>query len=188
VIQAPPMIRCLITDGMFHRNETKWMAHVRRWITEGVEILQIRERDLVVRDLADLTREVLQIPNPYGTKILLNDRADVAIACKAHGVHLRDGSVSPEKFARPDFLVTVSCHRVEDAAKVAGASFVLLAPIFNPFSKADRRPALGTGAIRDFTRQSHVPVLALGGVTQENAAACIEAGAAGIAGITYFER
>ena len=78
------------------------------------------------RELADLTRKVLRIPNPHGTKILVNDRADVAIACQAHGVHLRDGSVSPEKFARPGFLVTVSCHRIEDAHETAGASFVLL--------------------------------------------------------------
>ena len=123
------------------------MAHAAHWIAEGVELLQIRERDLPVRDLAELTRKVLRIPNPHGTKILVNDRADVAIACKAHGVHLRDGSVSPEKFARPGFLVTVSCHRIEDARKAAGASFVLLAPIFKPLSKTDHRPVLGTGAI-----------------------------------------
>jgi len=163
------------------------MAHVAHWIGEGVELVQIRERDLPVRDLAALTRKVLRIPNLRGTKILVNDRADVAIACKAHGVHLRDGSVSPEKFARPDFLVTVSCHRIEDAPKAAGASFVLLAPIFRPLSKEDHRPVLGTRAIKEFTRSSTTPVLALGGITQENAQACIDAGAAGIAGITYFD-
>jgi len=180
------VIRCLITDGTFRVDEARWMAHVAHWIAEGVELVQIRERDLPVRDLADLTRKVLRIPNLRGTKILVNDRADVAIACKAHGVHLRDGSVSPEKFARPGFLVTVSCHRVEDAPKVAGASFVLLAPIFKPLSKSDDRPVLGTGAITEFTRRSPTPVLALGGVNRENARACMDAGAAGIAGITCF--
>ena len=162
------------------------MAHVAHWIGEGVELVQIRERHLPVRDLADLTRKVLQIPNLRGTKILVNDRADVAIACKAHGVHLRDGSVSPEKFARPGFLVTVSCHRVEDAPRTAGAGFVLLAPIFKPLSKTDGRPVLGTEAITEFTRRSPTSVLALGGVNRENAPACMGAGAAGIAGITCF--
>jgi len=150
--------------------------------------VQIRERDLEARELAELTRKVLRIPNPHGTRILVNDRADVAMACHAHGVHLRDGSIRPDKFARPDFLVTVSCHGIEDAPNMAGASFVLLAPIFKPLSKMDSRPVLGTGAITEFTHRSRIPVLALGGIDHENARACVSAGAAGIAGITYFER
>lgn len=163
------------------------MAHAARWIGEGVELLQIRERDLTARALAELTRQVLRIPNPRATKILINDRADVAMACGAHGVHLRDGSVEPALFARPEFLVTVSCHRIDDAVKTAGAAYVLLAPIFRPLSKDDKRPALGTQAIRAFTRLSPTPVLALGGITNENAPACLDAGAAGIAGISFFE-
>jgi len=162
------------------------MAHLTHWIANGIELVQIRERNLPVRDLAELTRKVLQIPNPHGSKILVNDRADVAIACRAHGVHLRDGSLSPGKFARPDFLVTVSCHQTEDAPKTAGASFVLLAPIFKPLSKIDHRPVLGTKAIAEFTRRSATPVLALGGIDHQNARACLNAGAAGIAGITCF--
>jgi len=180
------VIRCLITDGSFSLNETRWMAHVAHWIAEGVELVQIRERTLPVRELAELTRKVLRLPNPRGTRILVNDRVDVALACKAHGAHLRDGSVSPEKFVRPGFLVTVSCHQIEDARKTTGASFVLLAPIFKPLSKEDHRPVLGTAAIAEFTRSFPIPVLALGGVNQENAQACIDAGAAGIAGITCF--
>ncbi len=181
------MIRCLITDGTFSRDPERWMAHVARWIGEGVDLLQIRERELTARDLAEVTRQVLRIPNPRGTKILINDRADLAIACGAHGVHLRDGSVVPEAFARPEFLVTVSRHSVNDAGTTAGAAYVLLAPIFQPISKDHKRPALGTEAIREFTRRSLTPVLALGGITNENAPACLEAGAAGIAGISFFE-
>lgn len=162
------------------------MAHLAHWIADGVDLIQIRERDLEARDLAELTGKVLRIPNPHGTKILVNDRADVAIACKAHGVHLRDGSVHPTIFSRSDFLVTVSCHAIEDAQKVTGASFVLLAPIFKPLSKSGDRPALGTGAIREFARRSSTPVLALGGIDYDNAPACVDAGAAGIAGITCF--
>ena len=181
------MIRCLITNGTFSRDPECWMAYVARWIGEGVELVQIRERELTARDLAELTRQVLRIPNPHGTKILINDRADVATACGAHGVHLRDGSVAPEVFSRPEFLVTVACHSIDDAVRTAGADYVLLAPIFAPLSKEDQRPALGTEAIREFTRRSLTPVLALGGITNENVAACLEAGAAGIAGISFFE-
>jgi thiamine-phosphate pyrophosphorylase len=163
------------------------MARVSHWIGAGIELVQIRERDLTARELAELTRKVLRVPNPRGTKILVNDRADVAMACEAHGVHLRDNAVSPEKFARPGFLVTVSCHRIEDAEETNGADYVLLAPIFKPRSKTDPGPALGTDAIREFTRRSATPVLALGGIDDRNARACMEAGAAGIAGITCFE-
>ena len=182
------MIRCLITDGAFSNDPERWLAHAARWLAEGVELMQIRERELSIRDLAQLTRKVLSIPNPHGAKILVNDRADVAIACGADGVHLRDGAVSPAKFARPGFLVTLACHRLEDAEKTAGANYVLLSPIFKPLSKSDQRPVLGTGAIEEFTRRSAAPVLALGGITFENTRACMQAGASGIAGIRYFER
>jgi thiamine-phosphate pyrophosphorylase len=181
------MIRCLITDGTYNAGtDPAWMTHVAHWIAEGVELVQIRERQLAARDLAELTRKVLRLPNPKGTKILVNDRADVAIACNAHGVHLRDGSVQPEKFARPDFIVTISCHRIEDAQNIIGASYILLAPIFKPLSKIDSRPALGTAAIVELAQRSPTPILALGGVNDSNAQACLEAGAAGIAGITFF--
>jgi thiamine-phosphate pyrophosphorylase len=182
------VIRCLITDGTFSQNGPRWLAHLAYWIGEGVDLVQIRERELEARELAELTRKVLGIPNPHGSRILVNDRADVAMACKAHGVHLRDGAVRPETFARPGFLVTTACHQVEEAQNVAGADFVLLAPIFKPLSKIDHRPVLGTGAIKEFTRRSRIPVLALGGIDDENARACMDAGAAGIAGISFFAR
>lgn len=181
------MTRCLITDGSFFRNQERWLAHVAYWIAEGVELLQIRERDLTTRRLAALTRQVLSLPNPRGTKILINDRADVALACGAHGVHLRDNGVEPVVFSRPQFPVSVSRHTVDEAVRTVGADYILLAPIFPPLSKDDKRPALGTDAIREFARRSRTPVLALGGVTNENAAACLDAGAAGIAGISFFE-
>jgi thiamine-phosphate pyrophosphorylase len=180
------MIRCLVTDGTFALDPARWLAHKAHWIREGVELLQIRERDLTARELAELTRTMLRIPNPRGTKILVNDRADVAVACGAHGVHLRGGSIAPERFARSDFLVTVSCHEMDEAERTTGATFVLLGPIYSPLSKNDPRPALGPAAIKDFTRRTSAPVLALGGLTAENAGACLDAGAVGIAGITLF--
>ncbi len=177
----------MISNGTWLEDEVKWLDHAAAWLARGVEIFQIRERELSARDLAALTRHVLRLPNPHSTKIIVNDRADVAIACGAHGVHLRDGSILPEVFARPGFLVTVACHRLADAGRVRGADFVLLAPIFKPLSKTDSQPALGPEAIKEFTRLSDVPVLALGGITPENAHLCTEAGAAGVAGISYFD-
>lgn len=182
------MIRYLISDGTYAAEPERWMTRMERWIAEGIELVQIRERDLPVRELANLTRRVLAVPNPHGTKVLVNDRTDVAIACGADGVHLRDGSLGPKRIARPGLLVTVACHDATQGDYVEGADFAVLSPIFTPLSKLDRRPPLGTDAIREFVRRSAVPVLALGGITRENARACIDAGVAGIAGITYFER
>jgi thiamine-phosphate pyrophosphorylase len=180
------VIRCLITDGSAWRDETRWLRLTEHWLAEKIELIQIRERNLSARQLAELTRKVLQFPNPGGTRILVNDRADIALACRAHGVHLRDNAVSPATFARPGFIVTVSCHSPVDAPSTAGADYVLLAPIFKPLSKEDDRPPLGIAAIEEFRRRSSTPVLALGGITGHNARACIDAGAAGIAGIKYF--
>jgi thiamine-phosphate pyrophosphorylase len=184
------VIRCLITDGTYSSDSSRWLTHIAHWIGEGVELIQLRERDLSARDLADLTRKVLRINNPHGTKILLNDRADVAIACGASGVHLRDNAPAAERFKRNGSLVSMSCHSPggtpEDAPNANAADYVLLAPIFKPLSKHDQRPVLGTRAIEEFVRRSSTPVLALGGITHENARACVDAGAAGIAGITYF--
>jgi thiamine-phosphate pyrophosphorylase len=180
------VIRCLITDGSFRKNEPIWLEHAAAWIAAGVEMLQIRERDLSARELADVTRKVLRLPNPHGTRILVNDRADAAIACGAHGVHLRDGSVNPEVFAHPGFLVSVACHSLHDLEKTRGANLIVLAPIFKPLSKDSTQSPLGLAAIASAARFSSTPVLALGGITPSNAHLCLEAGAAGIAGISYF--
>lgn len=184
------MIRCLITDGTASANESRWLEHKAAWLAEGIELMQIRERDLSARQLADLTRAVLRLPNPHGTKILINDRADIALACGADGVHLRDGSVWPEFFAHlrssSQFLVSVACHSVVDAGKTRAADYIILAPVFKPLSKTDSRPALGVSAITQLTAVTQTPVLALGGITTENARLCMEGGAAGVAGISYF--
>ncbi len=180
------MIRCLITDGTALQNEPGWLAHAAAWIAAGIELLQIREPDLTPRQLAELTRKVLRLPNPHGTRVLVNDRADVAIACGADGVHLKDGSVLPEIFAHPGLCVSIACHSAGDLEKTRGADFIFLAPIFQPLSKTDARPVLGTGAITEIARISSIPVLALGGINAANARLCLEAGAAGVAGISYF--
>ena len=181
------MIRYLITDGQYASDPNRWMRHASFWIAEGVELFQIREKDLSARELAVLTRRVLSIPNQKQTRIIVNDRADVAIACGAHGVHLRDGSPAPRTMNTMRLLITAACHDPATAHEYEGADFVVLAPVFRPLSKYDARKPLGTAAIAEFVKRSSTPVLALGGITRENARACLDAGAAGIAGIKYFE-
>jgi len=170
------LIRMLITDGSGRCD-----------VRADVDFVQVREPDLTTRALADCVRTLT------GARVLVNDRADVAIACGAAGVHLRDRSVSPRvirRIAPPGFVVTVACHDAAAVFRAAdeGADFAVLAPIFAPLSKASPSPSLGLDALRAITAQASIPVIALGGITAENAAMCMDAGAAGIAGITLFRR
>jgi thiamine-phosphate pyrophosphorylase len=121
-----------------------------------------------------------------GPAILVNDRADVAIACGAAGVHLRSGSISPRQISRPGFVISVACHNAEDVTKAGGGDYIILAPIFQPLSKAPNRPPLGLEALREIAATCLIPIIALGGITESNATQCLEAGARGIAGITLF--
>jgi thiamine-phosphate pyrophosphorylase len=180
------MIRCLITAGTAPQNEQEWLDHISAWIAAGIELIQIREPSLSARELCDLARRVMLLPNPYGTKVLVNDRADVAVASGAHGVHLKDGSVFPELFARPGFLVSAACHRISEVNQMRGANFIVLAPIFDPLSKEKSGPALGVEAISELARMTSIPILALGGITA--AGLCVVGGAAGFAGISCFSK
>jgi len=159
----------------------------------GVDYIQVREKDLPIEELEHLAREAVGRMRAIEgvTRILVNSRTDIALSVEADGVHLRSDDISPsEVFAmqsqaasRP-FLIAVSCHAADDVrrAEAAGANFAVLAPIFG---KPGTQP-LGLAALR-IACQGKLPVFALGGVTLENAQACLDAGAQGIAGIRLFQ-
>ncbi len=153
-----------------------------------MEFIQVREPSLSVRQLSGMVRELVHAGTP---RILVNDRTDVAIACGAAGVHLRDGSVAPKmirRIAPPGFIITVACHDAEGVmrAQDGGADYAVLAPVFVPLSKPASRVPLGIDRLRGITSRVRIPVIALGGVTAGNAPLCMEAGAAGVAGISMF--
>jgi thiamine-phosphate pyrophosphorylase len=155
---------------------------------DGVEMIQIRAKDLSARALSDLVREA--VANARQSKILVNTRADVALACGAHGVHLPAGSMAPDtirRIAPPGFLIGVSCHTMEElwAAEREGAEFAVYGPVFASVTKSVN--PIGIEAFREAAASVRLPVYALGGVTARNAAQCIAAGAAGIAGISLFQ-
>lgn len=176
------MIRYQITDGTAHVDKDRWLAG----ISPEADFVQIREGALSTRELVRLVRKVMS-----RARVLVNDRTDVAIACGAAGVHLRSGSVAPElvrQIAPPGFLISVACHNAEDVRNATGADYAILAPVFHPLSKPDRREPWGLGALAEIAEISPVPVIALGGVTTSNMAQCLEAGAVGVAGISLFRR
>ena len=154
---------------------------------DGVEMIQIRAKELSVHDLSSLVRIVLRAAQT--SRILVNTRTDVALACGAHGVHLPAGSMTPDiirRIAPAGFLIGVSCHTVEElrAAEHEGADFAVFGPVFPSVTKS--LTPIGLESFRAAAASVRLPVYALGGVTAGNAPQCIQAGAAGIAGISLF--
>jgi thiamine-phosphate pyrophosphorylase len=164
------------------------MKFIARAMYAGVDFIQIREKDLSARELLDLTRRALSLTSPHGSKVLVNARMDVALAAGAHGIHLPSGSVAPRDLraiAPAGFLIGVSTHSLEElqAAEQEGADFAVFGPIFK-----EKPRALGIERLQEAVRAVSLPVLALGGVDEGNVAECIAAGAAGVAGISMFQR
>lgn len=137
----------------------------------------------------------IKLPNPHASKIFVNTRADVALAAGAAavagaaGVHLPSGSPPARLWSRPGFLVGVSCHSVDDVrqAEAEGANYAVFGPVFQPLSKSSGLEPRGLEGLARAAKAVRIPVLALGGVTRENTAACVAAGAAGVAGISMFQ-
>jgi len=203
------VILCYITDrSQFPGSESARRKRLLEKIAEaaraGVDYIQLREKDLSGRDLEQLAREAVKIllatrRSPLATRLLINSRTDVALAAGAGGVHLRSDDISPrevcalwaqasrnQKRVTRNPVIGVSCHTVEEVARAAAAraSFVIFGPVFEKDGVATPR---GLGLLRRACRE-RVPVLALGGVTLENAGLCVAAGAAGIAAIRLFQQ
>ncbi len=184
------MVLCDITDRQA-LTRAPLRDFIRDAVRAGIELIQIREKDLETRELRSLVEPAVAAARGTPTRVVVNDRLDVSLALGAAGVHL-GGQSLPARVVRrlaPGFLVGVSCHSLEDAleAESAGADYAVLGPIFETRSKLGYGPPLGLGKLREVTGRVKIPVLALGGLTVERVKVCLEAGAAGIAGISMFQ-
>ncbi len=176
------MLRCYVTD----RRQGNLLASATAAVREGVDIIQVREKDLDARPLFDLVCRIRDLAAGSGTKVLVNDRLDVALAAGIDGIHL-PGDGLPTARIRP-LVKTLgrSIHTIEEGmeAERGGADFVVFGPIFETPGKMP----VGLGALGAVAAVLKIPVLAIGGITRENTGAVLEAGAAGIAAIRLFQR
>ena len=169
----------------------------------GVDWIQIREKDLNAKDCAQLTRDSLQRIAKSGArrnvlaKILINDRLDVALAVGADGVHLSERGLPIAEAKRlvtfsntpREFFVGRSCHSLEAAkrAQEEGADYIFFGPVFATPSKLAYGPPQGLEKLGEVCHEVSLPVIAIGGITEENFPACLAAGASGIAAIRLFQ-
>jgi len=175
------MRRYYVTD----RRRADVVACAERAIADGVDMIQVREKDLGTRALLALVERIVLAARGSETKVLVNDRLDVAIAAGADGVHLPANGLRVADVRPLIQLVGVSTHTVDEviAAESDGADFVVFGPVFDTPGKT----AVGLERLRAITRQVSIPVFAIGGVHSGNAAMVLRAGAAGIAGIRAFQ-
>lgn len=162
-------------------------------VAAGIDLLQIREKILSARVLHQLAESAAAITRGSATKLLINDRADVAAGAGADGVHLAANSLPADVIRRafgPEFLIGVSTHSVTEAteAKTSGADFVVFGPVFETESKVQFGDPAGLEQLQKVASTvTPFPVLALGGVELENVAACHRAGASGVAAIRLLK-
>lgn len=190
--------RCLF-PGSAAEQECQLLAKIGECAAEGVDFVQLREKDLSTRALEEFAGKAMVALGSSRTRLLINSRTDVALACGAHGVHLPANDLAASEvraiFSRAGVgspIIGVSAHSAAEvaSAEAHGADFAVFGPVFEKSGTANRD---GLNQLRQICHRAEaaqppMPVLALGGITLENAWQCIEAGAAGIAAIRFFQQ
>ena len=188
---------CLVTDRRRLAGDGAPLASARRCliaqaeyaVAAGIDLIQLREHDLEAADLAALTRDLLAVTRGGATRLVVNDRLDVALACGADGVHLRATSIPVEaarRIAPAGFLIGRSVHSVEEAVEAAGADYLIAGTAFSSQSKPAAHALLGLDGLAGIARSVEVPVVAIGGVGRGQFDAVARSGVAGFAAIGLF--
>ncbi|MBI4747353.1 MAG: thiamine phosphate synthase [Acidobacteria bacterium] len=151
-----------------------------------VDYFQLREKDLSPRTCFEVAQELAALFHNTSTRLLVNDRVDIALAAGAQGVHLTSISLLPahiRPWATANLTIGISTHTQEELHRTSpGATFAVCGPVFETPGK----PRLGLEPLKQIIHTSPVPVFALGGITVDNAVEIKQTGAVGVAGIRLF--
>ncbi len=163
----------------------------REAVTAGIDVIQVRERDLEGRPLVALVTSVVQVTRGSTTKVVVNDRLDVALAAGADGVHLRADSLEASHvraIAPSPFLVGRSVHSIGEAQTAGPVDYLIAGTAWPTRSHPAEWRVLGAAGLQAVISAVHLPVIAIGGIGPEHFAAVAATGAAGVAGIGLFMR
>jgi len=184
----PPLY--LITNR-HHTLHRPLLQILKEALQAGVRLIQLREKDVSTRRLVALANEALTLTRDYDATLMINDRLDIVQAIGADGVHLRSNSL-PVRAARrllgPHKLIGVSCHSVQEIlqAETEDANFAVLGPIYPTPSKQRYGPPLGVHVLQEACRVCHIPIYAIGGITDQRVSTVKEAGAHGVAILSFI--
>lgn len=193
-LKFTPAVKYLITKGdatpeNFLEKKNEIVEIVKRSTRRGVGLIQIREKKLTAKLVFELTKAAVEAAAESAAAILVNDRFDIAIAANAHGVHLTASSLSASivrSYVPKDFIIGASTHTLEEVTRARdnGADFALFGPVFPTPGKGE--PA-GVEKLWEICRAvSPYPILAVGGIDENNYGSVIDAGASGFAAIRYL--
>jgi len=186
---------CVVTRARGLRGSQEQSSLLRRLaaaMQAGASMIQVRERHMDDRGLLSFVRELIGLSTGTTCKVVVNDRADIALAAGAHGVHLKSDSVSVADARRvmpAGALVGRSVHSATEAAAVAsagGCDYLIFGTVYPSSSKAEDHPVAGVEALDRVARSVRLPVIAIGGINAARASQVREAGAAGVAAISFF--
>ncbi len=176
----------LITDRKLFPDDYSLFTAVEDALKAGVRAIQLREKDLPVRELLDMAYKMRELTARYNARLFINDRADIAMCVNADGVHLGQTSMpvyAVKKVVGNRMMIGVSTHNLDEAlaAEMEGADFITFGPIYKTPSKIRFGEPVGVESLKIVTKKVSIPVFGIGGIKPDNAKEVINAGAYGIA-------
>jgi thiamine-phosphate diphosphorylase len=196
VTLTPPLISAITNRHLLSDREDEACGRLVEWSAAiaqaGVDVLQVRERGLQDRVLARLVRDIVAAAGAGRTRVLVNDRTDLAMAASAHGVHLPSSAPSAAIVRRivPErAVIGRSVHCGDDFGAIeraGGCDYLIFGMVFPSTGKPADHPVAGIEALARACATTSLPILAIGGITVSLAGEIAHAGAAGCAAITLF--
>ncbi|MEW6713692.1 MAG: thiamine phosphate synthase [Nitrospirota bacterium] len=179
----------LVTDRKLVTHYASLITAVRQALTGGVKAVQLREKDLEVRELLKLAYKMRELTSKYKAKLFINDRLDIALAVGADGVHLTQNSIPADavrKVVKDKLIIGVSTHSLKEAkeAEQGGADFITFGPVYKTPSKLKYGAPFGIDVLKQVSGKVRIPVFAIGGIKSHRIEEVKKSGAFGVAMIS----